>query len=347
MIPKPLTARQVPGWQRTLQDSFTRPEALLDHLQLSDRIPLPPALRLRQFAFRVPRPFADRMRPGDPLDPLFLQVWPREEESLPAPGFSVDAVGDLERLAGPGLIHKYRGRALLVATGACGIHCRYCFRQHFPYGEQHAGRDQWQAALDAIAADPSLEEIILSGGDPLSLSDDKLVRLVAGLEAIPHLRRLRLHTRQPVVLPERVDDGLIEWLSHGRLQKVVVLHINHPQEIDAALQAAIHRLRQTGATLLNQAVLLRQINDSAGILQRLSERLFASGVLPYYLHLLDRVTGTAHFEVAEDQALALMRDLSARLPGYLVPRLAREDAGQPAKTTLAWTHTLPSTLASP
>jgi len=347
MIPKPLTARQVPGWQRALQDSFTRPEALLHHLDLSDRLPLPPAERLRAFPFRVPRPFADRMRRGDPADPLLLQVWPRAEESLTPAGFSQDAVGDLARLRGDGLIHKYHGRALLIATGACGVHCRYCFRQHFPYGDQHAAREGWRGALELIAADTSIEEVILSGGDPLSLSDDKLARLVEALEAIPHLRRLRLHTRQPVVLPERVDAALLGWLSRSRLQKVVVLHINHAQEIDDALQRAIAALRGTGATLLNQAVLLRGINDSAEDQVRLSERLFASGVLPYYLHLLDRVAGSAHFEVSEREALELMRRISARLPGYLVPRLAREEAGEPAKTTLAWTHIPSSTTCSP
>lgn len=347
MIPKPLKARQIPDWQRALQDSFTRPQDLLDHLGLRGRVPLPPARIPPPFPLRVPRAFVERMRPGDPDDPLFLQVWPRAAEAEVVPGFEPDAVGDLARLHGEGLIHKYQGRALVIATGACAVHCRYCFRQHFPYGEQRAARDGWRALLDRIAADPSLEEIILSGGDPLSLADDKLAALVAGLEAIPHVRRLRLHTRQPVVLPERVDAGLLAWMTATRLQTVVVLHINHPQEIDEALRSAIGRLRETGATLLNQSVLLRGINDRAAVLQALSEALFACGVLPYYLHLLDRVAGAAHFEVPEDEALRLMQQLSASLPGYLVPRLAREEAGQPAKTTLAWTPTPPSIPSSP
>ena len=216
------------------------------------------------------------------------------------------------------------------------MHCRYCFRRHFPYADALAARDHWREALEALANDPSIEEAILSGGDPLSLSDEKLAEFSQALDDIPHLRRLRIHTRQPVVLPERVDDRLLDWLGRGRLQKVIVLHVNHANELDAAVSAALHRLRALGISLLNQAVLLRNVNDNPGTLINLSRRLFECGVLPYYLHLLDRVQGAAHFEVQEETASMLMRELSSLLPGYLVPRLVREVAGAPAKTQVPW-----------
>ncbi len=322
------------AWQRA--PMVTRPAELLAQLGLDAGLEGLDFERLRDFPLRVPQGFVARMRPGDPADPLFLQVWPSARESADAAGFSSDAVGDLASLKAGGLIHKYQGRALVIASGACAVHCRYCFRRHFPYGESLASRGNWRQALAQIAADPSIEEVILSGGDPLSASDDKLSAFVAQLEGIPHVLRLRLHTRTAVVLPERVDPALLDWLSRTRLQKVVVLHVNHANEIDAAAAAAIERLRGAGAALLNQSVLLRRVNDSAQILAALSERLFACGVLPYYLHLLDRVQGAGHFEVSQFEALQIMTELAARLPGYLVPRLARETPGAPAKTLLSW-----------
>ncbi|WP_029920317.1 EF-P beta-lysylation protein EpmB [Nevskia soli] len=323
-----------PSWQRAAL--IGRPGELLLRLGLDPALPALDYERLRHFPLRVPEAFVARMHRGDPEDPLFLQVWPGMAEGIDTPGFSEDAVGDLAKLTSGGVIHKYKGRALLIATGACAVNCRYCFRRHFPYGDSLASRGNWQEALEQVAADPSIEEVILSGGDPLSLNDDKLSALVRELESIPHVRRLRLHTRTAVVLPERVDAHLLDWLGRTRLQKVIVLHVNHPNEIDQALEAAITRLRGTGATLLNQSVLLRKVNDSADILATLSERLFACGVLPYYLHLLDRVQGAGHFEVNENKAVKLMGELAARLPGYLVPRLAREEPGAPAKTLLPW-----------
>ena len=323
-----------PGWQRAAH--VRRPAELLELLGLDPALPVLEQERLREFPLHVPHAFVARMRRGDPDDPLFLQVWPAAAEAQTFPGFAQDAVGDLARLKPGGLIHKYHGRALVVSTGACAVNCRYCFRRHFPYGEHLGSRGQWRETLQQIAADRSIEEVILSGGDPLSLDDGKLAALAEGLEAIPHVRRLRLHTRTAVVLPERVDEALLAWLGRLRLQKVVVLHINHPNEIDAAVQAAIARLRGAGATLLNQSVLLRRVNDSPAVLAALSERLFACGVLPYYLHLLDRVQGAGHFEVNENQATRMMGELAALLPGYLVPRLARELPGAPAKTLLPW-----------
>jgi EF-P beta-lysylation protein EpmB len=243
-------------------------------------------------------------------------------------------VGDLSAKAGNGMLHKYDGRALLIASGSCAVNCRYCFRRHFPYGEEIAAASHWREALERLRADPSIRELILSGGDPLSLATHKLEELTRGLAELPQVIRLRIHTRLPIVLPERVDQSLLAWLTGLPLQKVVVLHANHANELDASVDAACAALRETGATLLNQSVLLRGVNDDANALAGLSERLFAAGVLPYYLHQLDRVQGTAHFEVDDETALGLLDTLRARLPGYLVPRLVREVAGDPAKRPL-------------
>lgn len=326
----------VPGWQNALREAFTHPADLLAFLHLDPQLPSLDLDRLADFPMRVPRGFATRMRKNDPLDPLFLQVWPSTREAEIVPGFLRDAVGDLACASDEGVIHKYDGRVLLIATGACAVHCRYCFRRHFPYSELLAARERWRPALERIAADDSISEVILSGGDPLSLSDERLGELIDGVQAIPHIRRLRIHTRQPVVLPERVDAGLLKILRSVTLNKLMVLHINHANEVDGAVAAACGALREAGVTLLNQSVLLAGVNDSVEALQSLHERLFDCGVLPYYLHLLDRVEGAAHFEVSEAQARKLMRTLANRSPGYLVPRLAREVPGEPAKTLLPW-----------
>lgn len=273
------------------------------------------------------------MRPGDPHDPLLRQVLPLSDELREAPDFVADPLGEHAALRAPGLLQKYRGRALMVTTSACAVHCRYCFRREFPYSELNEG-PRWSEALAEIAGDDTIEEVILSGGDPLSLSDARLTSLTNALAAIPHVRRLRVHTRQPVVLPSRVDDGLIAWLRGIRMATVFVLHVNHPNEIDSELSAACTRLRSCGVTLLNQSVLLKGVNDDADTLAELSRKLFGCGVLPYYLHVLDRVRGAAHFEVTEERARALAGELAARLSGYLVPRLTREIAGAPAKVSL-------------
>jgi EF-P beta-lysylation protein EpmB len=274
------------------------------------------------------------MRPGDPSDPLLRQVLPLGAERAEVPGFSADPLAERDDTRVPGLLQKYHGRVLLVATGACAVHCRYCFRREFPYGE-HLGGAPLEAAVEAIAGDASIDEVILSGGDPLSLSDARLAAITTALAGIPHLRRLRVHTRQPIVLPSRVDAGLLAWLASLPWPTVFVLHVNHAAELDAGVVDALVRLRAAGATLLSQSVLLRGVNDEVGVLEALSRRLFEAGVLPYYLHLLDRVRGSAHFEVPEAEARALMRSLAARLPGYLVPRLVREVAGEAAKRPIA------------
>jgi len=275
------------------------------------------------------------MRRGDANDPLLLQVLPGARELIEQAGFGPDPLGEEAATQAPGLLHKYHGRALLITTGACAVHCRYCFRREFPYQDSGTQAGRWQAALAALAADSSIEELILSGGDPLSLSNARLMQLTDSLRAVPHLRRLRIHTRTPIVLPERVDAGLTSWLERLPWPTVIVLHSNHANEIDGTVRAAAQRLRSAGATLLNQSVLLAGINDSVAALEALSQALWSAQVLPYYLHLLDRVRGTAHFEVAQSRAQVLMAGLAARLPGYLVPRLVRESAGAPSKTVLA------------
>jgi L-lysine 2,3-aminomutase len=271
------------------------------------------------------------MRFGDPHDPLLLQVLPRSLEATTHADTLLDPVGDRDAEVMPGLLHKYEGRVLLVLTGACAVHCRYCFRRDYPYAQSQATPARLAAALDWIAARNDVSEVILSGGDPLSLSDERLAGLVEQLDTISHLKRLRIHTRLPVVLPQRVDDALLEWLARSRLGRVMVLHINHAREIDESLARALAALRATGCQLLNQAVLLAGVNDSVAALAELSERLFECGVLPYYLHALDRARGVMHFEVSRERGLALMEALRARLPGYLVPRHVVEVAGAAAK----------------
>jgi EF-P beta-lysylation protein EpmB len=330
----PPASRGAP-WQRELAQAITDPLDLCRLLELDPQLALGAHAAGAGFRLRVPRGFVRRMRRGDPRDPLLLQVLPGLAELIEQAGFGADPLAERQAMRAPGLLHKYHGRALLITTAACAIHCRYCFRREFPYDSAHDTGPRWQAALELIAADSSIEELILSGGDPLSLTTPRLLQLTDSLRAIPHLRRLRLHTRTPVVLPERVDDELTAWIASLLWPCVIVLHSNHANEIDAAVSSAAARLRAAGATLLNQSVLLAGVNDSVATLHGLSQALWTAGVLPYYLHLLDRVRGTGHFEVSEGRACELMAGLAARLPGYLVPRLAREVPGAAAKTVLA------------
>jgi len=327
-----------PRWQRDMAEVITRPEDLLAALDLPAG--LAPAARnaAKLFPLRVPRSYVARMRRGDSQDPLLRQVLPLHDEQAEVPGFSADPLDEAAARRAPNLLQKYAGRALLITTEACAVHCRYCFRREFPYSEQaeqpgDGGR--WRSALAAIARDDSLEEVILSGGDPLSLGDARLTQLTDAIVAIPHVRRIRVHTRQPIVLPSRVDAGLLSWLRGIRLPVVFVLHANHPHEIDEEVREACASLRAAGAQLLNQAVLLRGVNDDADTLRTLSSVLFDAGVLPYYLHLPDRVRGTAHFDVEEHRAAQLLASLMASLPGYLVPRLVREVPGAPSKTPVS------------
>ena len=323
-------------WQRQYRDSITSIAALCDALELKpEQLSLSHAAA-RQFPLRVPRSYVRRMSKSDPRDPLLLQVLPHADEDTQTAGFGTDPLVELTKLKSPGLLQKYHGRALLLATGCCGIHCRYCFRRHFPYSMQNPRRDGWRQVLDEIAEDTSITEIILSGGDPLVLGDRELAELVLRLESIPHVRRLRIHTRLPAVIPSRINEELIAWVNDTALNVVIVLHINHAREISASLRDRLQMLCAANCTVLNQSVLLRGINDTPDALIRLSERLFQAGVLPYYLHLLDKVQGAAHFEVGEAEACRIMRKVAARLPGYLVPRLAKEEPGNAGKTLIAF-----------
>lgn len=324
----------ISSWQNDLRRTIRDPGALLDAAALMDQAPALARHALRQFPLRVPLAFAAGMKAGDPEDPLLRQVLPVAAEDRAVPGFSADPLGERRQQPVPGLLYKYPGRVLLVATGACAIHCRYCFRRHFPYADSNPAREDWRPALDVIRADDTVSEVILSGGDPLILSDDALARLVALLEAVPHLIRLRIHSRMPVVVPTRITPSLLALLERTRLQAVVVIHANHAREIGEEAGHSFAALRETGLTLLNQSVLLKGVNDDVGVLADLSERLFAAGALPYYLHMLDPVAGAAHFRVDDGRARAIMRELRQRLPGYLVPRLVREEEGELSKTPL-------------
>ena len=318
-------------WKKALAGSLRGSDELLRAVGLRPE-QLPQAIDAdADFPLRVPQAYVARMRRGDPHDPLLRQVLALRAEREMPPGYSLDPVGDGPATTRPGLLQKYHGRALIVTTGACPVHCRYCFRRHFPYDEAHAARGDWADTLAHIAGDDSIHEVILSGGDPLSLDTPRLRRLGDGLRAIPHLRRLRIHTRMPVVLPQRIDRSLLDWLAGLPWPVVMVIHANHGNEIDANVRHGLRSLRARGVTLLNQSVLLAGVNDSLAALAGLSETLFAAGVLPYYLHLLDRVQGAAHFAVADTQARDLVDRLRRHLPGYLVPRLVRERAGAPYK----------------
>ena len=334
MIPVAPLALQPDRWQDQWRDAVRDPAELLALLGLESLAARLSPAAMAQFPLRVPRAFIQRMRYGDAADPLLRQVLPLDDEDRIVPGFELDAVGDGAAKAGNGVIHKYNGRALLITTGSCAVNCRYCFRRHFPYAEETAARGDWAEAIAVIAADTSIKEVLLSGGDPLSLSTAKLADLTRQLASLPHIKRLRIHSRLPVVLPARIDEAFIEWMSNLPWPVTFVIHANHANEFDGEVDAALARLRDAGATLLNQAVLLRGVNDSVDALADLSERGFRAGVLPYYLHQLDRVQGAAHFEVDDATALALHRQLAARLSGYLVPRLVREVAGDPGKRPL-------------
>jgi EF-P beta-lysylation protein EpmB len=335
MIPHTERHWQSPTWREELRLAYREPAALLAFLRL-DPARLPDAADgSGEFPFLVPRPFARRMRPGDPADPLLLQVLPAKAEALSPPGYQSDPLGESAANPLPGLVHKYRNRALLIAASGCAVNCRYCFRRHFDYPGNRPATGDWHDALDYLGADPGIREVILSGGDPLLLGDSQLATLIERIAAIGHITRLRIHTRLPVVLPSRVTGSLCRILAATRLRCVVVIHCNHPAELDTDVHQALAELADAGVCLLNQSVLLAGVNDRADTLNELSERLFDAGVMPYYLHLLDRVHGAAHFDVPETRAAELYRELLATNSGYLVPRLVREIAGEPSKVPIA------------
>jgi EF-P beta-lysylation protein EpmB len=323
------------SWQQILAGSVTCPAELLKRLGLCPDQWLAGAdAGHLLFPIRVPDPFLARMEYGNPDDPLLRQVLPLIDETRALPGFVNDPLAEADAMATTGLIRKYKSRALLMVTGQCAINCRYCFRRHFPYNEQRLNPQDRQNVLDALTGSPEINEVIFSGGDPLAANDKLLAQWAQALDQIPHLRRLRIHTRLPVVIPQRVCDSLLQWIGKTRLRVVVVLHVNHPAEIDQTTEQALQRLAKAGVTLLNQSVILRGVNDNADVLEQLSERLFDAGVLPYYLHAFDPVAGAHHFAVSDSEAKALTRILLERLPGFLVPRLVRELPGAGSKTPL-------------
>ncbi|MGO1750787.1 MAG: EF-P beta-lysylation protein EpmB [Marinobacter sp.] len=323
------------SWQQLLSDSITSPRELLARLDLpADKWLAGAEAGHRLFQTRVPEPFLARMERGNAADPLLRQVLPLNLETGEAEGFVSDPLEEDGAIQTTGLIRKYRSRALLMVTGQCAINCRYCFRRHFPYDEQRLGPADRQRVLDTLTASPEINEVIFSGGDPLAVNDQLLSQWASAISSIPHIRRIRLHTRLPVVIPQRVCDSLLAWIANTPVQVVMVLHINHAAEIDHSTRQALNQLRSAGVTLLNQSVILRGVNDNADALENLSEALFEAGVLPYYLHAFDPVAGAQHFDVPDEEARLLVRELLSRLPGFLVPRLVREIPGKPAKTPI-------------
>jgi EF-P beta-lysylation protein EpmB len=333
MIPRMVAKEKTPQWRQALADAITDPVELLRELNLAPNLAARIAPANRQFKLKVTRSYLSRIRKADPNDPLLLQILPLLAETLPQPAdYSNDPVGDGLASPIPGLIHKYQGRILLIATGACAIHCRFCFRRHFPYSDS---RPLQGAALDYISSDTSIDEVILSGGDPLMLSDQKLAEICQQLAEIPHIKRLRIHTRLPVVLPERITDTTLDWMTHTHLQIILVVHSNHAQELDKNVANGLKRMADAGTKLFNQSVLLKGINDQVSVLETLCRELFSINVQPYYLHLLDKVSGAAHFDVEHSIAVKIHAELGTRLPGYMLPRLVREEAGRAAKTIIS------------
>lgn len=325
-------------WQEILSDLITDPKELLANLKLDTTVNPIAALAgkgLMQFPLKVPRPFAARMEPGNWDDPLLRQVWPSSLEDVENDSLSLDPLQERHFNQAPGLLQKYHGRVLLTAAPHCAVHCRYCFRRHFDYKANTPGRREWSDSIAYISENSDISEVILSGGDPLAAGDSYLAWLLAEVDRIPHVETIRIHSRLPIVIPQRITAQLCSILSNLRSKSVFITHCNHGQEIDGDVQAALQRIRQAGSTLLNQAVLLKGVNDDADSLIKLSTTLFQADVLPYYLHLPDRVTGTGHFSVNESEALKLMVSIRSRLPGYLVPQLVREDPGNNSKTRLA------------
>lgn len=321
-------------WQQALSHLITDPKVLFELLNLDESL-LPAAYEAAAlFPLKVTHSFIERMERGNINDPLLQQVLPISAELQTVLGYELDPLAESQANKVPGLLHKYFGRVLITITSACAIHCRFCFRRHFPYAENNPGQKGWEKIFAYIRADQSIQEVILSGGDPLSVSNKLLTAFSNQLRTIKHVKRLRIHTRLPVLLPQRVDEGFVQWLQNLALEPIIVLHINHPHEIDAAVTTALWQLREAGVTLLNQSVLLRGINNQVETLIQLSERLFDAGVLPYYLHVLDKVQGTAHFDLRREEALQLHANLAKHLPGYLVPKLAVEMPGAQSKQVL-------------
>jgi EF-P beta-lysylation protein EpmB len=319
-------------WQISLKNAVSDPVQLFELLGL--RYVAESNVAIRQFPLRVPHEFIARMEKGNLQDPLLLQVLPQAQEMLEKPGFVSDPLNEKEYNPVPGLLHKYQGRVLLTLQGACAVNCRYCFRRNFPYEDNMPGTAQWGQILKYIANDKSIEEVIFSGGDPLIMKDQQLGSFVKSLDEIKHLAILRIHTRLPIMIPSRINEEFLAWMNASRLQKIMAIHCNHPKEIDESVIKALARLRENNVMLLNQSVLLKNINDNAEILAELSKTLFKANVLPYYLHVLDPVAGSEHFNVDISSAKKIINEMRSCLPGYLVPKLVQEIPGEKSKIGL-------------
>lgn len=322
------------NWQRQLAQAYKDPWLLARDLQLPESWVKQHAPARQLFALRVPKAFAALMQPGNPDDPLLRQVWPHADEFKKAEGYTADPLAEDDAQASPGLLHKYASRVLIILRGGCAVNCRYCFRRHFPYQEHKVGQQELAEICEYIRLHPQINEVILSGGDPLMASDDQLDKIITAIESLTQVTRLRIHSRLPVVIPDRLTEKLATRLAASRMQCLLVIHANHPQEISNHLRVKLAAWRKQGIWLLNQSVLLKGVNDSAECLAALSERLFESNVMPYYLHQLDKVAGAAHFAISDAKANLIMAELLKRLPGFLVPKLVQEIAGESSKTPI-------------
>ena len=321
------------NWLKQLSNAISDPTKLLEALEI-DPTPWQAGFAARNlFALRVPLSFVERMEKGNPHDPLLRQVLPLSEEFEVHEGYSADPLEEQDN-AIPGLLHKYKNRALMIVKGGCAVNCRYCFRRHFPYQDNKGSKSVWQTSLEYVAQHPEINEVLLSGGDPLMAKDSELKWLVNAIESIPHIKTVRIHSRLPVVIPARITDELCQILSTTRLNVVLVNHINHANEINDELKLALSKLRRSGVILLNQGVVLKGVNNCVNSLKNLSESLFDAGVLPYYMHVLDKVQGAAHFYISDEEAKQHMQGLMAEVSGYLVPKLTREIGGRSSKTPL-------------
>lgn len=320
------------SWQEEIAQSLRTKKELVEMLELSTDNFSTVADGEQQFPIRATTSYIHRIEKGNSDDPLLKQIMPSVDELDIVDGYGTDPVGDSGAICGNGVLQKYHGRVLLITTSACGIHCRYCFRRHYPYRDHTLSASNAMDAIDQIRSDHTIHEVILSGGDPLMLSNNRLNKLISKLETIPHLQTLRIHSRMAVILPSRIDSSLLTLLKETRLKVVMVIHSNHPNELDRDVESSLRAIGDSRVTLLNQSVLLKGVNDRVSTLESLSHRLFECGVLPYYLHMLDRVQGSHHFEVPESTASLLLEELGSLLPGYLVPKLVREIEGEPRKT---------------
>lgn len=322
-------------WSQHLSKALTSLPELIQHLALPTNMVKDGDEAQNTFKLLVPRPYLSRIERGNPLDPLLLQILPSAAEMLLVPGYTTDPLKEADHSPQKAIVHKYKRRLLVITTGTCAVNCRYCFRRHFPYGENQLAQAEWQSVIDYLKAHPEVNEVILSGGDPLMMKDALLADKIHKLEALPQIKRLRIHSRLPVVIPQRVCDEMLAWIKNSRLDIIMVWHINHANEVDADVIHAAQQLKHAGVTLLNQGVLLKGINDSVKAQVDLSEAVFKAGLLPYYMFTLDSVEGAAHFDISVEQAQRLMGKVAAELPGYLVPRLAKEIPGKQAKTVFA------------